>query len=349
MYNEYCTILDLNYLPRGLVLYRSLAEVCDRLRLRVFCFDDATRQLLDAMELPGVRTIPLGDVEAGDSGLLATKRSRSMHEYSWTAKPAICLYSLESEPELTMITYLDSDLMFYSDPALLFGEFDGASIMIVPHRSVPSVSREHLDGTYNGAFLTFRRDENGLAALRWWRKRCVEWCYDRSDGKRFADQKYLDEFGRLFDRVHVLKNEAGGVAPWNSARYSFEWRDGQLLVNGDPLIFYHYQSFQLVRGMPLRLGFRPPYVRRLEDSFPLGWSVGPWWDIEARELTLHWDHYARRVAAELIRLRNLDPHFEAGVVSFGPAQYGRFAYELLKQVVPSRMRAALTASRGVCR
>ena len=39
-------------------------------------------------------------------------------------------------------------------------------------------------------YILFRRDENGLACLNWWRDRCNEWCNKRlEDGKEAAGDK----------------------------------------------------------------------------------------------------------------------------------------------------------------
>jgi hypothetical protein len=64
----------------------------------------------------------------------------------------------------------------------------------------------------------------GMAVLNWWRDRCIEWCYARSEEGKFGDQKYLDDWTTRFDSVHVLEHLGGGIAPWNVQQYSF-YRD----------------------------------------------------------------------------------------------------------------------------
>ena len=115
MQNEFCTLFDVNYLPRGLVLYRSLERHCDDFRLRVFCMDEETKDLLDRLRLPRLTAIGLDELEAHDSELLSVKPTRTQVEYCWTATPAVCAYALETEPQLEAITYLDADLMFFRD------------------------------------------------------------------------------------------------------------------------------------------------------------------------------------------------------------------------------------------
>ena len=77
MRNEFCTLFDRNYLPRGLVLYRSLERVCADFRLRVFCMDDETQTVLDRMALPNLRVIGLAELELHDPELLAVKPTRT--------------------------------------------------------------------------------------------------------------------------------------------------------------------------------------------------------------------------------------------------------------------------------
>ena len=351
MRNEFCTLFDVNYLPRGLVLYSSLREVCGDFRLRVFCMDEATESLLDRMRLPGLVVVGLEELEAHDRELASVKRDRTQVEYCWTATPAVCLYALEREPELEMVTYLDADLMFFADPAPLFDELADDAALIVPHRHASDW--DGWDGTvgnYNVQFVTFRRDERGLAPLRWWRERCLEWCYDRIEDGRWGDQRYLDDWPERFAGVHVLAHPGGGLAPWNAKRYTLERRDGSLLVDGYPVVFYHYQSLELVRGLA---AFLPPVV--LPSSYRL--NRGPsglvWrtdWPFAERERELLWDPYLRRLAEALERLWALDPAFDAGFVRLPARSLARdVAYEAARRLLPRTLRAALRRLRRASR
>ena len=99
--------------------------------------------------------------------------------------------------------------------------------------------------------MTFRRDERGLEALHWWRDRCLEWCYFRVEDGKMGDQKYLDDWPERFPGVHVLEHPGGGLAPWNVERYELARRNGSVLVDDRELVFYHYHSLRLYRGVTL--------------------------------------------------------------------------------------------------
>lgn len=329
--NEFCTLFDVNYLPRGLVLHDSLAETCPSFRLRVFCMDSATYEILDELALPSLIPIPLSELEARDPGLRAVKGTRSEVEYLWTATPAVSLVALEREPELELITYLDADLMFFADPAPLFEELGGRSTLIVPHRYAPRWEQSAPRfGTYNVEFMTFRRDERGLAALRWWHERCLEWCYAREDNGRFGDQKYLDEWPERFEGVHVLEHLGGGVAPWNVSRYTLSHDGDELLVDGRPVIFFHYHSLRLHHGLTRarRLGF-------LADSFDY-FDQGPvtlvWnndYPISAVEYELLWAPYLERLSAKIATVQSLTGRSDRG---FRRVKRRSVAYEVAREL-----------------
>jgi hypothetical protein len=333
---EFCTILDSNYLARGLVLYRSLAETAPGFRLHVACVDSATMVILERMALPGLLPMPFDELEAADPALRAVKGTRSVPEYCWTAKPSLCLHLLERESEMAAITYLDADLMFFHDPSVLFEEFaDEAAIMIVPHRFPPIRQdwTEH-SGIYNGQFATFRRDERALAALRWWRERCIEWCYNRAEGGKFADQKYLDDWPGRFSGVHVLEHLGGGLAPWNAAQYELERRNGKPWVEGQPVVFYHYQSLQLFRAS-LRARHQAlwPLSHRVSDQHVLVvWRTDPDYAILRQEETLLWAPYVRRLGQAVADLRDMDPTFDAGLT---PLRLKDVAVEAARDGLPA--------------
>ena len=82
---------------------------------------------------PQVVPIELLELEAAVSELTTVKKDRSRLEYYYTCGPAFIRYLMERYPRIDMITYLDADLYFFSDPAPLFEEFEGHSIGVVGH------------------------------------------------------------------------------------------------------------------------------------------------------------------------------------------------------------------------
>jgi Methyltransferase domain len=295
--HAFCTLFDVNYLPRGLVLQRSLARHCEDFRLWVFCMDPASEKALRQLNLASTTVVPLDELEGHDAALLGTKADRTQVEYCWTATPAVCRYVLENAPEVEAITYLDADLRFFSDPQPLFDELGSRSILIVPHRYAPEYQhKEATSGTYNVEWLTFRRDADGLSALRWWHDRCIEWCYFRWEDGKLGDQKYLDDFPRLFRGVHALRHPGGGLAPWNVANHTLTDDGGRVHVDGEPLVFYHYHSLRLFRrSATARLATAAGRLRPGVGPFPLDWTTN--YPVGEAELRLVWEPYLRDLGA----------------------------------------------------
>ena len=217
---NFCTYFDVNYLSRGLALYASLRTHCPHFRLWVLCMDSASFEALQHLRLPGIQAIQLDAFEAGDHQLLEAKKNRSQVEYYFTCTPSLPLYIFRKFPEVEMITYLDADLYFFDDPSPLFEEMGDQSIAIIGHRFPPALRSQERFGIYNVGWLSFKRDEHAVACLQWWRKKCIEWCYDRLDNGRFADQKYLDVWPEKFQKVVVLQHHGANVAPWNLENYN---------------------------------------------------------------------------------------------------------------------------------
>jgi hypothetical protein len=288
MTRDFCTLFDRNYLFKALVLHRSLLRHCPDFHLTAFCFDDEARRVIEALELPHLSTVGLDELEAFDADLLSVKPDRSPVEYLWTSTPSLPLYMFAARPELKETTYLDADLMFFSSPEPLFEEMGNASVLITPHRFSPELAHHAISGVYNVQFLTFRRDERGLEALNWWHDRCIEWCYYRLEDGKFGDQKYLDDWPQRFDGVHVPHHKGGGLAPWNITQYDVRGRAGQVFVDDDPLVFFHYHRVRLllsggydwrppgyfISAANKRLIYEP-YLESLEEAKQTVWSIDP--------------------------------------------------------------------------
>lgn len=243
--HQYCTYFDHRYLARGLALRQSLVEHSPGCTLWILCLSDECEHMLRSAALPGVRLLTLAELEASDPQLAASRSTRTLVEYYFTCSPCLPRHILAANPEIQAITYLDSDLFFFSSPEPVFAEIANSAIAIIPHR-FPADRAATMEryGRYNVGWLTFRRDEVAMACLDWWRERCIEWCHDRLEGERFADQKYLDQFEMLFPSVRVIQNVGANLAPWNLANYRME--GPHPTVDGTALVFFHFHGLKQI-------------------------------------------------------------------------------------------------------
>ena len=238
MIRRFCTYFDHNYLPHGMVMLESLYAHYPEAQAYVLCLSDECHDALSSLAYPFVSTISLSTLETVDPELAAARSTRSLIEYYFTITPCLPWYLLTGHG-LSEITYLDADMMFFDSPEPLFSEAGEASVIITPHRFSSHLSEKRKWGLYNVSWLTFRNTPSGLKCLSWYRKACLEWCFDRLEETRFADQKYLDVFPTKFEGVHVMENLGGGVAPWNVEDMDIRATDVSISIAGAPLIFYH--------------------------------------------------------------------------------------------------------------
>ncbi len=242
---HYCTYFDHRYLSRGLVLHESLRGFGAGSTLWVLCLSEECESALRRLSIPGLRVVPLRELEAFDPELAATRSTRSTVEYYFTCSPCLPRFVLAQAPEVEELCYVDADLCFFSDPELLFAELADSAVGITPHRFTPAAQASHgRFGRYNVGLVYFRRDEDGLACLQWWRERCIEWCYDRLEGDRYADQKYLERFPELFRRVTSLAHPGANLAPWNIGACLVGGTPEAPTVDGRPVLFCHFQGFR---------------------------------------------------------------------------------------------------------
>ena len=276
----FCTYFDQHFLPRGLALYHSLRQHCPSFRLFVLCMDRASFDALSRLRLPEIHLVALEEFERGDTELLQAKQHRTRIEYYFTCTPSLLLSILTNFTEVDLLTYLDADLFFFANPAPVYKEIADRSIAIIGHRFPSHLHALERCGIYNVGWLSFRRTPDGLACLTWWRQRCIEWCHDRCENGRFADQKYLDDWPRQFQDVVVLQHKGANLAPWNMANYTIHRKGNGVWVDEDPLIFFHFHglkqiskwvynpnvaAYQVKASAVMRRNIFGPYIRTLQD------------------------------------------------------------------------------------
>lgn len=257
----FCTYLDGNYLARGLALYASLERVCPEFQLWILCHDVYSEHELRQRKM--LRAVPMGvaDLETVVPELLLVKPHRNNVEYYYTCGPSFMAHILNTHDEVDILTYLDADLFFFDSPEPLFTALKGHSIGVVGHH-LPQYRKNHKEGLYNVGWVSFRRDNHGLSCLKWWRDRCLYWCYERFEDGKYADQLYLDNWPIMFKGFYEIVHKGANVAPWNVQDYRFHERDGRVYVDEMPLIFFHFSGFKQINSWlyntNLGLTFRSP-------------------------------------------------------------------------------------------
>lgn len=240
----------------GLALFYSLRSHLSSFRLHVLCLDEQSCELLSSLQIEQLNPVPLSNLEKFDQELLRVKSNRSRVEYIFTCTPCFPHFLLNSYPEIEFITYLDSDLFFFASPEVILEEIGSAPVAIVPHRFAEAIKNDFLRfGEFNVAWVSFRRDPTGLAALQHWRMRCLEWCKDEVQDERYADQKYLEEFPKLYPSTHVISHPGANVARWNLQSLECTVADCKVRVNGQPLVFYHFEGLRELFLWVYSLGF----------------------------------------------------------------------------------------------
>jgi hypothetical protein len=143
------------------------------------------------------------------------------------------------------ITYIDGDLYFYTLPRPVLNELGEASVAISPHRFSFEFRNHYVFGRFNVAWLTYRRCAEALDCLNTYKADCTAWCYDRVEDGRFGDQKYLDAWPEHYPSLKIIEHKGFNLANWNIHNYLIRVKNGTVMIDDDPLIFFHFASTQV--------------------------------------------------------------------------------------------------------
>ena len=281
-------------------MYESLRKVVSDFKLYIVAFDEKCEEVLKNERYKDVEVISYKEFE--DDELFLAKQNRSRKEFIWTCSAYSIKYVLERYG-ISECTYIDADMYFYNDPTPLIEEIreNEMDVGIIEHGFGHHIEYKYMEkqtGKYCVQFNTFYNNENGLKILNWWTKQCLECCTGIPDGNNFGDQKYLDEFTKLFTGVYEHKNCGAGIAPWNMDRFKIDSegnvreRKGKKIV---PVIFVHYHNMEFIgiNRININVFVRPgkhdkkfiyslynPYIRELirirkkmSEKYGINWAV----------------------------------------------------------------------------
>ena len=307
----FCTLFDSNYISKGIALYLSLSQHTKDFAMYVMAMDRRCQDILIKIGFDKMIVACIEDIVDPDLALAKANRSRA--EFCWTCGSYVTDWFLHHY-ELPDITYLDSDLMFFSSPEVIFDELHNrnASVGLAPH-----FMNYPLFGKYCVQYVYFKNDKDGNACLRWWRDECLKWCYSRLEDGKYGDQKYLDYFADHFEHVCEIENRGAGIAYWNMNDYSF--KGGKTYYNGRSwrTVFFHYSgvnvqvdnsvlSFRhtMYLTKSIRETFIEPYADLMRNVF-CDYLTTPIQKIRITPLN-HWGYFSKIITHFLGKVLPLD-------------------------------------------
>jgi hypothetical protein len=277
----YCTLFDKNYLYQGVALHRSLIRQAGDFKLYALCMDSTAYALLSKLHSDSLIPISVDELMTPE---VAAVRERTTHgQFCWVCQPLVCRFILDKfAPD--MVTYLESDSLFFSDPEVLFEELGAKSVSVVPHNYSAEFDNSEGAGRFCVQFNAFRNDTAARRVLAHWKTECFK--YDKSAPHSYPGQTCLDDWPTQFECVAIIENCGAGVAPWNVRGYEIRMDGPVPSVDGAPVVFYHYHQYGRRRDGAHELGSYPmtatvidcfyrPYVREMRAAERVVHEIDP--------------------------------------------------------------------------
>jgi hypothetical protein len=238
------TIVARNYLALASSLLASIAEYERDIDRFVFITDDVEGCEVFA---EGAVIAP-ADVFRHDA-YMALARNYDVSELATAVKPTVMRHLLDQHYECVL--YFDPDITVFAPLAAVIEPLADNDIVLTPHTTEPvpldGKRPTEIDllrgGAYNLGFIGVANTPPARAMLAWWAERLERYCLDDVSFGLFFDQKWIDLVPALFPRTAIVQHRGCNVAYWNLHSRPLGASDPPRLVSGEPVIFFHFSSF----------------------------------------------------------------------------------------------------------
>lgn len=269
------TSVTVNYIPKARVLARSVKKFHPEAQFHLVLSDkipewfDLDTELFDSIIHIEELTIP---------NLKSWIFKHSLVELC-TAVKGIAIQEIAKRFDAEKVIYLDPDIVIFSKLDCILSRLDDYGILLTPHQTTPESSYSTIvdneicslkHGVFNLGFLAVNVKTEGKRFVDWWANRLAQFCYDDIAGGLFTDQRWVDLAPCFFDSLLAMKEPIYNVCTWNLSNriISGTLEDG-LLVNGQPLCFYHFSGFDSGSQeiMLNKYGGKSPVLKKLRNWY----------------------------------------------------------------------------------
>jgi hypothetical protein len=232
------TIVAYNYLPQALALHDSLKD--SDVRFVVVLVERS-----GTCDLPSNLEVFYAEEIIGES-FASLSFMYSIIELCTNIKPAVLRHFLNSSD---YTYYIDPDIYFYQDPSCINNFFGESDVLVTPHSltpilddAMPGEAEFMRTGIFNLGFIGLKRSDDSVRFLDWWGERCVKYGLNETASGLFVDQKFIDLSISFFDFILISRNHGLNVGYWNLHERFLSKVDGNYLINGGELIFFHFSG-----------------------------------------------------------------------------------------------------------
>jgi len=251
MYN-FCSITSANYIHYTISLITNLRNE----KINILCLDRFSYNFFVKKKYKNLKIFCLKDLEF-EVSINTIRSNRTGLEFIFTLKPIFLYFIFKKIKNNSKLVYLDADIYFFKSVNYLKKALRLNSIFLTEHNFSEKNKDKEIFGKYNAGFLAFKKDINGLEALKWWRKKCIYRCQFKATKHYFADQKYLNIFPKKFKKVLVLNKNIFNIAPWNLENL----KNNNLNLIQFKIVFFHFQGLRFITNNIIQLGLSDYYLR----------------------------------------------------------------------------------------
>lgn len=248
------SICSVNYFPYVRILFSSLKTYHPEASL-FLCLADRKHPDIN-LGIDGVEIIEAEELGIPNFWDFAFRYD--IMEFNTAIKPFMMRFLIEQR-DFDQVIYLDPDIELFAPMETVFQAFEkGADFVLTPHLTAPAEMNADPDdivimkaGAYNLGFIAVTNSLNVIDFLHWWARRLRFYCINQQDKGLFVDQKFIDLLPSFQDNVTILRDPCLNVAYWNLWQRKLEKTEQGWLINGKPLVFFHFSGIDI--NQPHRL------------------------------------------------------------------------------------------------
>jgi hypothetical protein len=238
------TIVTSNHLPGAITLKNTLLEFNPGWEVCAVVVDSLPAELTkDAT----ISLITPKEVMA-EEYFRKKIRQYSAAEICFFLKPYAAKYFLDRGYD--QVHYFDSDIEIFSPLSPLNAELAKSNILLTPHfyLDTPSDYQQPNSltllkaGLFNAGYIGMRNTRETIRFLEWWSGRLNRYGRNEPANGMCGDQRWLDLCPLLFEGVRILRHPGCNVGYWNLHERHVTCQDKKYLVNGEPLMFFHFSG-----------------------------------------------------------------------------------------------------------